>query len=154
MTKQECAIIQAYTGVCMLSDDDMDIFYSYLEYLYGYPVFIEMIPVLEEDIKRRAENDFLQICAMAFDVSDLFCDEDENTYKKNDSVDHPEHYQTSGGLETIDVIEAFTEGLKGIEAVCTGNILKYVCRWKKKNGYEDLKKAQWYLDKLIEAVNK
>ena len=67
----------------------------------------------------------------------------------NDNVNHPEHYQTPNGLETIDVIEAFTSDLMGIEAVCTGNILKYMCRWKKKNGLEDLKKARWYLDKLI-----
>ena len=66
-----------------------------------------------------------------------------------DNVNHPEHYQTLNGLETIDVIEAFTADLQGIEAVCTGNVLKYMCRWKKKNGLEDLKKARWYLDRLI-----
>lgn len=70
----------------------------------------------------------------------------------NDNVNHPEHYQTPNGLETIDVIEAFTSDLMGIEAVCTGNILKYMCRWKKKNGLEDLKKARWYLEKLIEKM--
>lgn len=69
-----------------------------------------------------------------------------------DMVNHPPHYQSDSGLEVIKVIEAFTEGLEGIEAVCTANIIKYVCRWKKKNGLEDLKKAQWYLDKLIESV--
>jgi hypothetical protein len=39
-----------------------------------------------------------------------------------------------------------------MEAVCTGNALKYLWRWKKKNGVEDLKKAQWYLNKLISVV--
>lgn len=67
----------------------------------------------------------------------------------SDNVNHPEHYQTTNGLEAIDVIEAFTADLQGIEAVCTGNVLKYMCRWKKKNGLEDLKKARWYLEKLI-----
>lgn len=67
----------------------------------------------------------------------------------SDNVNHPSHYMTESGLETIDVIEAFTVGLEGCEAVFTGNILKYVCRWKKKNGIEDLKKAQWYLQRLI-----
>lgn len=70
-----------------------------------------------------------------------------------DVVNHPEHYQTSKGLETIDVIEAFTEDLTGMEAVCTANALKYVCRWKKKNGVQDLKKAKWYLEKLIEKLD-
>lgn len=70
-----------------------------------------------------------------------------------DVVNHPEHYQTSKGLETIDVIEAFTEDLTGMEAVCTANALKYICRWKKKNGVQDLKKAKWYLEKLIEKLD-
>lgn len=74
--------------------------------------------------------------------------------KNVDVVNHPQHYQSETGLETIDVIEAFTFDLKGIEAVCTGNILKYVCRWPQKNGLEDLKKARWYLDRLINHVEK
>ena len=68
---------------------------------------------------------------------------------KKDMVNHPDHYKTESGLETIDVIEAFTHGLDGIEAVCTANVIKYICRWKKKNGIEDLKKAEWYLKRLI-----
>lgn len=69
-------------------------------------------------------------------------------------VSHPSHYQSETGLEVIDVIEAFTFDLKGIEATDTGNILKYMCRWKAKNGLQDLKKAQWYLTHLIEHVQK
>lgn len=72
----------------------------------------------------------------------------------NDPVNHPGHHQSKSGLETIQVIEAFTEDCVGMEAVYTGNILKYVCRWKKKNGLEDLKKAQWYLNHLIDYVEK
>lgn len=72
----------------------------------------------------------------------------------NDLVSHPAHYQTKNGLETIDVIEAFTANLEGIEAVDTGNVIKYICRWKKKNGLQDLKKAEWYLQHLIGHVEK
>ena len=71
----------------------------------------------------------------------------------DDRVNHPIHYQTKTGLETIDVIEAFTEDMEGMEAVCTANVLKYICRWKKKNGLEDLKKAAWYLTRLINHVD-
>ena len=71
-----------------------------------------------------------------------------------DNVNHPEHYQTKSGLETIDVIEAFCDGINGIEAGCTANVIKYICRWKKKNGLEDLKKANWYLNKLINTIEK
>lgn len=72
----------------------------------------------------------------------------------NNMVDHPNHYQTKSGIETIDVMKAFTEDLKGAEAVDTSQVLKYICRWKQKNGLEDLKKAQWYLNDLIEEVSK
>ena len=76
-------------------------------------------------------------------------------YESTDKmVSHPDHYQSETGLEVIEVIETFTFNLKGIEAVTTGNILKYICRWKKKNGLQDLKKAKWYLDHLINHVEK
>lgn len=71
---------------------------------------------------------------------------------ENNMVDHPNHYQSKKGLEVIDVIEAFTSNLSGIEAFDTGNVIKYICRWKKKNGLEDLKKARVYLNLLIEHV--
>ena len=67
---------------------------------------------------------------------------------KDVMVSHPAHYQSETGLEVIDVIEAFTFDLKGIEATDTGNVLKYMCRWKNKNGV----KARWYLEHLIDHV--
>lgn len=68
-----------------------------------------------------------------------------------DMVNHPEHYQ-SGKIETIDVIEEFTKDLKGIEASDTANIIKYACRWKRKNGVEDLRKLVWYTNHLINHI--
>lgn len=73
--------------------------------------------------------------------------------KGNDTVNHPSHY-TAGKVESIDAIEAATTELTGIAAVCTGNVIKYVWRWKRKNGVEDLRKARWYLDKLIKEVER
>lgn len=72
----------------------------------------------------------------------------------HDMVEHPPHYQSATGLEAIDVIEAFTADLRGIEATDTGNVIKYICRWKGKNGIEDLKKARWYLNHLINHLEK
>ena len=63
-------------------------------------------------------------------------------------VNHPPHY-TVGKVECIDALEAATTGLLGIEAVCTANAIKYLWRWKLKNGVTDLHKAQWYIDRLI-----
>ena len=69
-----------------------------------------------------------------------------------DMVNHPKHYKAKNGMEVIDVIEAFTANLEGYEATHTGNVIKYICRWKEKNGLEDLKKAQWYLERLIKNI--
>jgi hypothetical protein len=68
-----------------------------------------------------------------------------------DNVNHPSHY-TQGAIECIDAIKEATKGLFGIEAVCTANIIKYVWRWKFKNGIEDLRKADWYLQRLIKEA--
>ena len=69
-------------------------------------------------------------------------------------VSHPSHYQSENGLEVIDVIEAFTADLMGIEATDTGNVIKYICRWKHKNGIQDLKKVMWYTQHLINHLEK
>lgn len=65
-----------------------------------------------------------------------------------DNVNHPSHY-TQGGVECIDAITAATVNKTGIEAVCTANVIKYLWRYESKNGLEDVKKAQWYLNRLI-----
>lgn len=63
-------------------------------------------------------------------------------------VNHPPHY-TAGKVECIDALEAATTGLQGIEAVCTANAIKYLWRQSRKNGVEDLKKAIFYINYLI-----
>lgn len=68
-----------------------------------------------------------------------------------DTVNHPVHY-TAGKVECIDALEAATEGLTGIKAVCTGNAIKYLWRWSRKGGVEDLKKANFYINHLIKIL--
>ena len=63
-----------------------------------------------------------------------------------DDVNHPSHYQ--GSVECIDAIEAAIQGMEGMEAMCTGNAIKYLWRWKKKGGKKDLEKARWYINRL------
>lgn len=65
-----------------------------------------------------------------------------------DPVNHPSHYN-QGKVECIDAVEAATTGLSGIEAVCTGNAIKYLWRWKTKGGIQDLQKAIWYINRMI-----
>ena len=71
---------------------------------------------------------------------------------RKEQVNHPAHYQTKTGLEVIDIIEAVTFDLKGVEAFDIGNALKYICRYTKKNGVQDLEKAAWYLDHVINHI--
>ena len=78
---------------------------------------------------------------------------------ENKMVPHPDHYQSKSGLEVITVIKAFTEGLEGIQAVDTANIIKYACRWNKKaNSIEDkienVEKIIWYATDLKEELEK
>lgn len=68
-----------------------------------------------------------------------------------DVVNHPSHY-TKGSIECIDAIDSATTGKSGIEAVCVANIIKYLYRYEEKNGLEDVKKAKWYLNKLISEL--
>lgn len=74
--------------------------------------------------------------------------------EEKDMVNHPPHYISESGIEAIDVIEAFTLDLSGAKAVLTGQVIKYILRWPNKNGLEDLKKAEWYLKRLIDKVEK
>lgn len=78
-------------------------------------------------------------------------EEFEMEERKTKMVDHPPHYNQSG-IECIDAIQAVTE--EGFEFYLQGNILKYLWRYRYKNGVEDLKKAEWYLKKLISVKEK
>lgn len=70
-------------------------------------------------------------------------------------MNHPPHYK-AGGIEAIDVIEAFGLGF------CLGNTIKYLLRAGRKGvdgdrlaaRIEDLKKARWYLDREISVLTK
>lgn len=73
---------------------------------------------------------------------------------EHDNVNHPAHY-TAGGIECIDCIESMIAPIKNpTYAFLTGQSLKYLARYTMKNGVEDLKKARWYLDRLIGKVAK
>ena len=70
---------------------------------------------------------------------------------KSDLVEHPQHYQLKNGMEVIDVIDAYTEDLVGIDAVDIGNALKYLGRLGKKDKpLQEVEKARWYLNHYIE----
>lgn len=64
-----------------------------------------------------------------------------------DNVNKPSHYMT-GKIETIDHIQDMLGDFE-FDGFCIGNVIKYISRFRHKNGLEDLKKARWYLDRVI-----
>ena len=68
-----------------------------------------------------------------------------------DMVNHPKHYN-QGGIECIDALKAATVGKRGIEAVCVANVIKYLWRYEEKNGIEDVRKAKWYIERLLKEL--
>ena len=71
--------------------------------------------------------------------------------KEKPDMINPSHYK-QGKVECIDAIESATSKLKGVQAVCTGNAIKYLWRWNEKNGKEDILKSIWYLNKLLSTI--
>jgi len=69
---------------------------------------------------------------------------------KNNTI-NPNHYK-QGRIECIDALESATINKKGIEAVCVANVIKYLWRYEEKNGLEDVKKCQWYLNRVLEHL--
>ena len=79
---------------------------------------------------------------------------DSDAEKCKDNIISPNHYTSDKGFEVFDVQEAFIHELKGMSASYWCNIVKYILRFQKKNGVEDLKKAKYYLEKLIEEESR
>lgn len=81
----------------------------------------------------------------------VHADDDPVNDKPTDTVNSPAHYQSENGIECIEAIRAqlTAEEFRGY---IKGNIAKYVWRERTKGGDESLRKAKWYLDKLIETL--
>ena len=107
-------------------------------------VFDEM----NDDMLNKCYNWYKELDqASCENAEDSCCGKESNV----DMVNHPSHY-TQGGIECIDALKAATVSKTGIEAVCTANAIKYLWRYEEKNGIEDVKKARWYIDRLIREL--
>ena len=107
-------------------------------------VFDEM----SDDMLNKCYNWYKELDqAVCENSEDSCCNKEPNV----DMVNHPSHY-TQGGIECIDALKAATVSKTGIEAVCTANAIKYLWRYEEKNGIEDVKKARWYIDRLIKEL--
>ena len=65
MTKRECAIVMAYTGITMLAGEDFDIFHRYVEEKIGRPVWTHEFPMLADEMKQKSKMDFIELCKNA-----------------------------------------------------------------------------------------
>lgn len=70
MTKQECAVVMAYTGIVMLTGDNLRIYYKYLNDIMGRPVYTHELAFkeIQEKIKEKSMDDFLKLCREASDA--------------------------------------------------------------------------------------
>lgn len=103
---------------------------------------------MSDDILNKCYNWYKELDPVAYENAEAkCCDKEPNV----DMVNHPSHY-TQGGIECIDALKAATVSKTGIEAVCTANAIKYLWRYEEKNGVEDVKKARWYIDRLIREL--
>ena len=71
---------------------------------------------------------------------------------QHDPVNHPSHY-TEGDIECIDAIESAL-GVEGFRGYCIGNAIKYLWRYNKKHGLEDLEKSEWYIKRAQLSMRK
>lgn len=83
MTKQECAVLMAYTGVVLLQDDDIKYFYQYLDYIFHRPVATHEIPKLVPIIREKSQEDFMRILENAVDMEVTLTDWD---YEKLEGI--------------------------------------------------------------------
>lgn len=102
---------------------------------------------VEDYVKERFEMN--SIDEYNFVRSIVYKEEKPKQDPKNepDLVNHPSHYET-GKFECIEVMEEAL-GRDVVKGFCIGNAFKYLYRANRKNGLEDLKKAQWYLNRVI-----
>ena len=106
-----------------------------------------------EEILKKAQRDAAERLARKGQKAQETREKHEVPHSPDPMVEKPPHY-TSGAIECIDAIAAAVEELQGIEAFDTANAIKYLWRWKRKNGKQDLEKARWYVNHLIGHLEK
>ncbi len=88
----------------------------------------------DKEWKKQMEQDYDEV-------------EDDLPWDKHDAVEHPVHY-TNTSIECIDAMTE-TQGDNAVINFCVCNAFKYLWRHNSKNGFEDIRKAAWYLNKAV-----
>lgn len=111
----------------------------------------------EDQVKglKPKKSTIANACSQILELKDKIMPDTQNDITKLvESLDinvHPEHYAYSK-YECIDVLKDIL-GEEGFKEFCRGNVFKYLWRYNHKNGKEDLLKAKYYLEKLVEVLN-
>ena len=117
------------------------------------------LKITEPDINAQSENMKIKVnvtpkfeCLFYKPLKEESNMAQQNANPTHDAVNHPSHY-TTGGIECIDYIqEKLTpEEFRGY---IKGNVIKHLTREQHKNGDEDIRKAQWYLNRLADTLTK
>lgn len=141
-TLDDCCYFYGSCGDCELRkkyDKETDVFTDEVGCIFDK---------MSDDMLNKCYNWYKELDPAACKNAEVKCCEVEHNV---DMVNHPSHY-TQGGIECIDALKAATVSKTGIEAVCTANAIKYLWRYEEKNGIEDVKKARWYIDRLIKEL--
>lgn len=135
---------------------------SHSEYRVLEPISAQKSPQSQDDIIANLVRRVAELERYTYEAPVLSTDEiDEaiaevassNENIEYDVVSRPQHYNI-GKYEVIDVIEdAVSDCKDGFEAACIANVLKYTMRYRHKNGVTDLRKAAWYLDRVIARLD-
>ena len=120
-----------------------DVFYEVTEIFRNYKGEEIGVTIIKDDLSRCYQTIFYQ----GEHKNAKPVNKEEKPKNEPDLVNHPSHYET-GKFECIEVMEEAL-GRDVVKGFCIGNAFKYLYRAKRKNGLEDLKKAQWYLNRVI-----
>lgn len=125
--------------------------YECYEKLYRYDddleQFVEIdLAAIKKYVEKKEEGKVDKLYKEALAATKKYAEKKE---EKMDNVNHPKHYEGSCSIECIDAMR-FALGDEGLAFFCAGNTFKYLWRYKFKNGKEDLDKAGWYRDRLLD----
>ena len=107
-----------------------------------------------QELMKKINNKLIGLDGVAISDNNAEKCKEYKQIKGKDNIKSPNHYISNKGFEVFDVQEAYIHDLKGMSASFWCNVVKYILRFQKKNGVEDLKKAKYYLEKLINEQEK
>ena len=105
---------------------------------------LRQLAALREDLQKHFPNS----AALRGRCSSIRSSLEGTAPAKGDETNHPDHYN-QGDMETIEAIEGLGYG----PGFCIGNAIKYLSRFQGKDGVRDLKKAAWYVHRLIKRID-